>query len=686
MNTETLFDPAVQQKELLQAWRAFIETGIVDPAVVPSHIASSWERSYRNNVDPFHCDQSDADDPTIFAARIFDRQYLLYLAEPFMERIYASLDPERYLVALYDAAGYHLLRMGRIAEFEKAGGFHLESGVCFEEERMGTCGFSLVKTMRRPISIAGCEHYAAFLHRIVGSYAPIYCPLHGNFLGVIGIAGAATMPSDHTLVTVAAAALAIENQIRVERSRRDTSVTDELLLTVIDNLSLGVFFTDGGGRICEMNRRAKAIFGLSAEDVRGRFVAEAISFPAIRELFARVRQGRERENRETTVRIKGENCLVSAQWIGKNDQAGGGVLCQVKRARDPSYALREPAKVAHLSAGGGRGGAPVREDSHHGNATFDDIIGSTPRMNEIRNLVRWAARSQANVILEGESGTGKEVFAHVIHNESSRRSGPFVVINCSAIPSQLMESILFGHEKGSFTGAIQTRIGKFELADGGTIFLDEIAEMPLDMQVKLLRVLEERTIERVGGKRPIPIDIRIITATNRQLAQEVKANRFRDDLFYRLNVLRIVLPPLRNRKDEIYQLVPFFIRKIAPMFDKKVDEISQGYYAALVNYPWPGNIRELRNAVEYSLAILDGTVLLEEHVLGFFRQGSPESPPRVEETIPAGAFPHRRRNLEEEAMEAIRNAIEDAKGNKLRAAKNLSISRATLYRYLKKLS
>ncbi len=684
MSTEALFDPSIHQKELLQAWRTFIETGTVDSAVVPPHIASSWEKSYRKNVDPFGCICSDADDPEIFAARIFDRQYLLYLAEPFMERIYASLDPERYLVVLYDAAGYHLLRKGRIADFERISGFHLESGVCFEEERIGTCGFSLVKSMRKPVSIAGCEHYASYLHRIVGSYAPIYCPLHGNFLGALGIAGAATMPRDDTLVTVAAAAMAMEDQIRAARSRQAV-VTDELMQTIIENLLIGVFFTDGGGRIAEMNRYAKDVFGLSAEDVRGRFAAEAIPSPAIRELFARVRKGREREKQKITFHTRGKNYCACAQWIGKNDGAEGGVLCQIRSANEFSHALADPADRPRLPMGSSSGTVRAREDLH-GKATFDDIVGLSPRMSEIKNLVRWATRSQANVIIEGESGTGKEVFAHVIHNESARKSSPFVVINCTAIPSQLMESILFGHEKGSFTGAIQTRVGKFELADGGTVFLDEIGEMPLDMQAKLLRVLEERTIERIGGRRPIPVDIRIIAATNRQLAWEVRANRFRDDLFYRLNVLRIVLPPLRDRKDEIYHLVPCFIRKIAPMFDKRVEEISKSYYAALLDYSWPGNIRELRNAVEYSLAILDGPVLQQEHIQGFFRQEALETSLRTVEPVAVSAFPHRRRNIEEGALEAIRTAIEDAKGNKLRAAKNLSISRATLYRYLKKLS
>ena len=681
MNIETLFNPAIHQKELLHAWRKFIETGQIDHSAVPPHIATSWERSYKNNVDPFTCTQSDSLDPKIFETRSFERQYLLSLAAPFMERIYASLASSRYLVVLYDSAGYHLLRLGQIAEFEKISGFHIIGGLCFEENRMGTCGFSLVKSARKPIQIVGCEHYASFMHRIVGCYAPICSPIHGDLLGVIGIAGAATMPNNHTLGAISAAALAIENEIKGERSRQGSNVTNQFLQNVMDNLSVGVFFTDCKGRISEMNREAKSIFGLSAEDVRGQFVSEAILSPTIRDLFTRIQKVRERAKQRTTAQINGENYVVAVQWIGKNEQEEAGVLCQLKSVRYLSDILREQTKGRPSSDVSNKSGVPTIKGSNHAGASFDDIIGLSPRMIEIKNLVRWAARSQANVILEGESGTGKEVIAHVIHNESAKKAGPFIVINCSAIPSQLMESILFGHEKGSFTDAIQTRIGKFELADGGTVFLDEIGEMPPDMQVKLLRVIEDRTIERIGGKRPIEIDIRIITATNRNLAKEVKENRFRDDLFYRLNVLRISLPPLRDRKDEIYHLVPFFVRKIAPLFDKKVEEISKAYYAALMNYPWPGNIRELRNAVEYSIAILDGPVLLEEHALGFFRQACMEEALAMEGTTLKDPFSVRRKDFEEDA---IRKAIEDAKGNKVKAAKKLSISRATLYRHLKK--
>jgi transcriptional regulator with PAS, ATPase and Fis domain len=246
-----------------------------------------------------------------------------------------------------------------------------------------------------------------------------------------------------------------------------------------------------------------------------------------------------------------------------------------------------------------------------------------------------------------------------------------------------MESTLFGHEQGSFTGARSTHIGKFEQANEGTIFLDEIAEMPINMQAKLLRVIEEGSIERVGGKKPIQINVRFIAATNRDINIEIAENRFREDLFYRLNVFRIKLPPLRERKEDIHQLVPLFIRQFSSFFHRDVKNIAGEYYHALLRYHWPGNIRELRNAVEYSLAIMEGTTLSDVHLKGFFS--------RTHE------FVHKTQIIEsangklcgehftDSQEQVIRQALVETGGNKLKAAKLLGISRATIHRKLKKM-
>ncbi|HEV8534071.1 MAG TPA: sigma-54 dependent transcriptional regulator [Methylomirabilota bacterium] len=239
-------------------------------------------------------------------------------------------------------------------------------------------------------------------------------------------------------------------------------------------------------------------------------------------------------------------------------------------------------------------------DRAHG---FDALIGRHPSMVRLYELISQVAQTPATVLIGAESGTGKELVARAIHRQSPRRDQPFVAVNLAAIPDTLVESELFGHEKGAFTGAHSRKLGKFELAHGGTIFLDEVGSMRVDLQAKLLRVLQEREIERLGGARPLPVDVRVIAATNVDLRQAVRARTFREDLFYRLNVVPLTIPPLRTRKEDIPSLVEHFLRKYSREFKKDVRGISRGALPALMAYDWPGNVRELENIIERSVAL-----------------------------------------------------------------------------------
>ena len=250
----------------------------------------------------------------------------------------------------------------------------------------------------------------------------------------------------------------------------------------------------------------------------------------------------------------------------------------------------------------------LRAEVAHGRR-FESVVGNHPRMLEIYDLVARIADNNATVLLTGESGTGKEVLARAIHQQSTRGMRPFVAVNCAAIPPELLESELFGHERGAFTGAIQTRVGKFEMASSGSLFLDEIGGLRLDLQAKILRALQEREIERVGGSRTIKIDVRVIAASNRDLKKAVEEGVFRDDLYYRLNVVPIYLPPLRQRKDDIPLLVDHFLAKYNREFNRKVKGFSAGATAALYEYDWPGNIRELENVIERAVALAKGEII-----------------------------------------------------------------------------
>ena len=240
---------------------------------------------------------------------------------------------------------------------------------------------------------------------------------------------------------------------------------------------------------------------------------------------------------------------------------------------------------------------------------FEGIVGSSPALGGVLEQVRLVAATGATVLIGGETGTGKELIARAIHMHSDRRERPFVKVNCASIPAELLESELFGHERGSFTGAIAQRIGRFEAANRGTMFLDEIGEMPLHLQTKLLRVLQEQEFERVGGTRTIQVDVRIVAATNRDLKAMVEENKFRADLYYRLAVFPLNVPPLRERREDIPMLARYFVQKHAARMDRKIESIPTDALDALTNYDWPGNIRELQNVIERSVVLSNGPEL-----------------------------------------------------------------------------
>lgn len=310
--------------------------------------------------------------------------------------------------------------------------------------------------------------------------------------------------------------------------------------------------------------------------------------------------------------------------------------------------------------------------------SFENLVGDSPSMNNIMVLAKKAAKTNSNVLILGESGTGKELFAHAIHNASNRNLAPFVKINCAAIPGELLESELFGYEEGAFTGAKKGgKKGKFELANGGTILLDEIGDMPMTMQAKLLRVLQEKEVERLGGNSLKNIDVRIIASTNKDLEKLVKKNEFRKDIFYRLNVMAIKLPPLRERKEDIEVLANELRMKIAERLGIYVEGISQDATEYLKSYEWPGNIRELENVIERSINLLDTDLIIK-----------PKHLPQRLTRKKSKTYSEGNRNLksiiEEVEKEVIQECLEKTKGNKNKAAKILGISRVGLYKKIER--
>jgi Nif-specific regulatory protein len=328
----------------------------------------------------------------------------------------------------------------------------------------------------------------------------------------------------------------------------------------------------------------------------------------------------------------------------------------------------------------------------HGEFNFGAIVGESPALRDVLARVEQVAQTASTVLLRGETGTGKEMVARAIHINSPRESHPFVRVNCAALAPGVLESELFGHEKGAFTGAVARRLGRFEMADGGTLFLDEVGDLPTDVQVKLLRVLQERELERVGGSETIKVDVRVISATHRDLEKLIADGSFREDLYYRLNVFPIELPPLRDRPSDLALLAEHFVQKYAPRAGKSVRGLDAGAVAALTAYPWPGNVRELENVIERALILARGTEITAAD-LEFTRRPAASGTTAAATSAGNGAGAANRtadgarplsERLHEQERAAIVAAIDAAQGNIAHAARALSINRSTLYYRMRK--
>lgn len=372
--------------------------------------------------------------------------------------------------------------------------------------------------------------------------------------------------------------------------------------------------------------------------------------------------------------------------------AYGSVQTAMAAMRAGAYDyLTKPVKLDDLEMMIDRGLAVLEERRSNGGASATatenaGIIGSSPAMKAVLEEAHQVADARSTVLITGESGTGKELFAHAIHAWSPRAAKPFVAVHCAALNENLLESELFGHEKGAYTGANERFIGRFERADHGTLFLDEIGEISLATQVKLLRVLETRNLERVGGSTTIPVDVRLIAATNRDLPAMVREGTFREDLYYRLNVVNLRLPPLREHREDIPLLLEHFLKQAATDNGKAVTGIAADAMAVLNSYDWPGNIRELRNCVERMVVLARGTLLTVSDIpreivdaLAGDAEGTSASAPASSATIASAPV----LDIHENERTAIRQALEQARGNRTRAAEILGISRRTLQRKLK---
>lgn len=434
---------------------------------------------------------------------------------------------------------------------------------------------------------------------------------------------------------------------------------------ILDNAYQGIVLVNAEGKIIKWNY--EKLFGIKEEDVLGKNVEDVIENTR---LHIVLKTG----NKELydIQRIQGHDMIASRTPIirdGKVIGAVGTVLFKdVKEVKDLASKLKILENTVNIYKN-------ELGKMYCANYTMDDIITQNSRMLELKNIALKAASSSSTILIVGESGTGKEFFAHAIHEASSRRKAPFIRINCAAIPHELLESELFGYESGAFTGAKKEgKIGKLELANGGTVLLDEISSMPFSMQAKLLRVLEEREFERIGGHAAIKIDIRVIACTNEDLNKLVEKGRFRQDLYYRLNVIEIKIPPLRERLDDIEVLCEDILnRQLETSFSTK--KVSEKAILAMKLYDWPGNVRELRNVLERAANIASGNYITMQHL-----------PDHVSNKLLLEEHATEKKQLKNKIAEAeinaIINAIKLSNGSRTEAAKILGIHRTALYKKL----
>ena len=439
--------------------------------------------------------------------------------------------------------------------------------------------------------------------------------------------------------------------------------------TVVDTMMDGMMIVDPRGTIVSVNRAFEELTGYGREELVGRSCAhlEFDTCPRAREMGG---ENLCRLFKEGS--LAGCNCILRARdgrliHVLKNAatlrDASGGVIGAVETLTDVTEVVAQREIITRLR---------TELTQKQG---FQGILGQSEAMVRVFELIRSAAGSDAPVVIYGESGTGKELVAAAIHDLGGRSGGPFIKVNCAALSESLLESELFGHVKGAFTGADRLRTGRFEAADGGAILLDEIGDLPPSIQVKLLRVLQEREIERVGDHRPLAIDVRIIAATNKDLGRLMSQGIFRDDLYYRLAVIPIHLPPLRERTDDIPLLVESFVGRLRLRTGKPIEAFSQGALQIMLLYRWPGNVRELQNAIEYAFVLCPGGVIEPDHLpihVAEARSRGYISPTSVEGFD--GTFERQR----------LIDALRHARGNKTLAAKRLGVSRVTLYKWIHK--
>ncbi len=641
----------VNDNDVTIEWRKFIKFGI-KPKNVEQNILASWERSKDMGIDPYKCIPGARLTEKELKERITLKEDQIKIIIPYLNRIHEVVKGDGYLFYFADELGNILHIAGDDADISYFGNhYNFRNGVSCKEEIVGTTAPSLVLSDKIIVSHLSSAKYCLELKKTTCSALPLLGE-DNEFIGILGVAANFKPVNKHILGILLSARMGIENQLRLDKQCKYLSVMNNYYGNIFESSPEAVLFVDNKGDIVSANEKALEIINDKPSEIIGKKVENVLDFPAV--LF-----------NNSVNDFSDRNCFIYT------------------RDRKHSYKLKEQITCFKYSTHTNETINILKKDEINNTALeiikkpytnnlFKDLIGNSDCLLEVIDHALKACKSNSNILITGESGTGKELLAHSIHNESHRSANPFIAVNCGAVSRELAESEFFGYESGAFTGADKKgKKGIFEMARGGTVFLDEIGEMPKDMQTKLLRVLQNKKLTRIGGTKEILADFRLIAATNKNIEKEVKAGNFRADLYFRLNVIHLHMPNLMQRRSDIKELAKYFLKKHSQHSSHDI-VISKEVIDALKKYDWPGNIRELENIIERAIVFLgDEQTITLKHLPDVFKHKSPCSNLA------------RNGSLYDDEIIKIQNALKESGNNISIAARILGISRNTLYKRLK---
>jgi sigma-54 dependent transcriptional regulator, acetoin dehydrogenase operon transcriptional activator AcoR len=638
-------------------WNRFaVENAEIESSAVRPLILESWKRSKDLGVDPLLTQfRSVAADE--LEHRKLVRADLREAAIPYIKNLYEIIKGSGSLIALTDEDGVVLdiLSDDDVQSMENSplpGTIHTEGIV-------GTNGIGTALYTGLPLQILAAEHW--LLHNHNWSCSSNVVRKGGKVIGCLCLSCPSAKSHEHSLGLIVASINAIERELDLIATLKEKQSLVNQQKAILELVDTGIILIDTKGVILQTNRITRDILKLE-EDWVGRHISEMI--PEDIDFMGLLVSNVSLNDQEFPVRLKNKHSYL--QFSTEAIKNGPVIEAILIRVQEPKKILKMVNRIA----------------GSHAIYTYKDIVGKSPELIKCISFAKMANRKNANVLLLGDSGTGKELFAQAIHNDSSRKNGPFVAINCGALSRELIQSELFGYEGGSFTGAKKEgNPGKFELADGGTLFLDEIGELPLEAQVNLLRILQTGEVVRIGGKYSKSIDVRVITATNKDLYRAVEEKTFRNDLFYRINVFALKLPSLKERHGDIRILADTFLKRYSQDMPKCFLRIHEEVYKVFESYDWPGNIRELENVIERAIAVAEADLItlgdlpanIQAVQVARANAGRGASVNRLDE-----------RSMRELESDRLMSLIDETGGNLREVARRMGVARSTIYYKLSK--